>query len=189
MTVGIGEGTPMAPCIILAWGRFGNRLPISTNTWLSHPPPRPVLPFARPSYLVPFFFVPPPSPSPALFSMSADADRLTRRQRKEEPVLSGERGTKLRVCNHTVLFPIKMQLIVDTSRGENCWLCAAGLLRAAQQQQQQHKKQPSSDPKVQANSRSVKMWAAGTQFWAKRHSQRIRFRLVERWEENNRCYV
>lgn len=38
--LGLVRGTPMAPCIILAWGRFGNRLPISTSsTWLSHPPP------------------------------------------------------------------------------------------------------------------------------------------------------
>lgn len=38
--LGLAWGTPMAPCIILAWGRFGNRLPISTSTWLSHPSPR-----------------------------------------------------------------------------------------------------------------------------------------------------
>lgn len=37
--LGLAWGTPMAPCIILAWGRFGNRLPISTSTWLSHPSP------------------------------------------------------------------------------------------------------------------------------------------------------
>lgn len=60
-------GTPMAPCIILAWGRFGNRLPISTNTWLSHPPaPPPPLPPAFPASAGPptwfLVFVRPPSP-------------------------------------------------------------------------------------------------------------------------------
>lgn len=187
MTVGIGGDTygPMHyPGMRSLW-----QSPANFHQHLAFPSPSSPSPPLRQALLPgSFFFVPPPSPSPAPFSVSADADRLTGRQRKEEPVLSGEHGTKLRVCNHTVLFPIKMQLIVDTSRGENCWLCTAELLSAVQQQQQ-HKKQPSSDPKVQANSTSVKMWAAGTQFRAKRHSQTIRSRLVERWEENNRCYV
>lgn len=44
---------------------------------------------------------------------------INRKAEKKESVLSSEYGTKLKVCNHFVWFPIKMELIVDTSRGEN----------------------------------------------------------------------
>lgn len=42
-------------------------------------------------------------------------------QQKEEKksVLFAEYATKLKACNHTALFPIMMELIVDTSGGEN----------------------------------------------------------------------
>ena len=55
MRVGIGFGTPMVPCIILAWGRFGNRLPISASTWPSQPPSQALLPVSS----VPFYFTSP----------------------------------------------------------------------------------------------------------------------------------
>lgn len=83
-------GTPMAPCIILAWGRFGNRLPISTNTWLSHPPappppfPPPLHPLQQallPGSLFLFLLPPPKSCSPSL-SVSDHADRLSRGRRR-----------------------------------------------------------------------------------------------------------
>lgn len=139
--LGLG-GTPMAPCIILAWGRFGNRLPISTNTWLSHPPApppplRPPLPcFSRPSYLVPCFCSSslPQNPAPLL---SRCLTMLTACQEEGEGEntrihihtqgcgcvqRARRRHSKFRVCNHVALFPIRKQLIVDTSRGGNCWL-------------------------------------------------------------------
>lgn len=136
-------GTPMAPCIILAWGRFGNRLPISTNTWLSHPPaPPPPLPSPFPASAGPptwfLVFVPPPSPKILLpFSLGVwPCWPLVERKEKGENThmhihtqgcgcvqrARRRRRTKFRVCNHVALFPIRKQLIVDTSRGENCWL-------------------------------------------------------------------
>lgn len=41
------------------------------------------------------------------------------RNRKKKSAVSSECGTKLKMCNHTVLFPIMKEVIVDTSRGEN----------------------------------------------------------------------
>lgn len=53
-------------------------------------------------------------------------------------VLSSEYGTKLKVCNHPVLFPIMMELIADTSRGENVFDSA--LLVQLQTEQWKHPK-------------------------------------------------
>lgn len=44
-------------------------------------------------------------------------NRTTKRRIKS--VLFAEYATKLKACNHTALFPIMMELIVDTSWGEN----------------------------------------------------------------------
>lgn len=44
-------------------------------------------------------------------------NRTTKRRKKS--VLFAEYATKLKACNHTALFPIMMELIVDTSGGEN----------------------------------------------------------------------
>lgn len=84
-------------------------------------------PFIMPSYLVPFS---PPTPPPlskktkkknplcACYCPRMETiNRTTKRRIKS--VLFAEYATKLKACNHTALFPIMMELIVDTSWGEN----------------------------------------------------------------------
>ena len=108
----------MAPCIILAWGRFGNRLPISTSTWLSQPPSSPS---PGPPTWFPFFFLPflPPPPSPKSCPPVIVPGRWPLMERegekRERCELSSEseRGTKLKVCNHT--------RIVSHHDRADCW--------------------------------------------------------------------
>lgn len=145
----------MAPCIILAWGRFGNRLPISTSTWLSHPPP----PSPGPPTWFPFSPPTPPPFPPNLARLLLSQDGEKERQKKIFTVQWV--WQRLKVCNHAVLFLIMIRLIVDTSRGENVLDCVGVV-------EERTVKIP-KDQKPQNNSMSntVKIWAGGVWFGPK----------------------
>lgn len=121
--LGLAWGTPMAPCIILAWGRFGNRLPISTSTWLSHPSPlhHALLPGSLfSSYTSSSLKKNQKKTKPLCACYCSRMETINRTtKRRIKSVLFAEYATKLKACNHTALFPIMMELIVDTSWGEN----------------------------------------------------------------------
>lgn len=83
------------------------------------------LPFNGPSYLAPLFFN---LPLQNLLSSSCPRMMSIARGKKRNSVMSS--GAKLKACGH-VLFSIKMELIVDTSRGEMslnlcCWFIYNG---------------------------------------------------------------
>lgn len=94
-------GTPMAQCIILAWGRFGNRLPISTNTWLYHPPP------SFQALLPAFFFrpLPPQTLVPGCWP-------LTEGGQGGSKAIWSTQSHKVEVCNHVLFFH---------QTGTDCW--------------------------------------------------------------------
>lgn len=83
-------------------------------------------PFIMPSYLVPFS---PPTPPPPLSKKQKNpcvpvivpgwGPLIEQQKEEKKSVLFAEYATKLKACNHAALFPIMMELIVDTSGGEN----------------------------------------------------------------------
>lgn len=107
--LGLAWGTPMAPCIILAWGRFGNRLPISTSTWLSQPL-HPHSPSPGPPTWFPFLLL------PLQTLLACYCPRMATINREKKIIC-----TVHRLSTHTVLFSIMMEQIVDTSKGENAF--------------------------------------------------------------------
>lgn len=149
--LGLALGTPMAPCIILAWGRFGNRLPISTSTWLSHPPPSPGPPTWFSFLLLHLLLL--------QTRHACYFPRMATINRKKKKICTVQRvWQELKMCNHTVLFPTTMGLIVDTSRGENVF--HSGVLVETK------------------NPQNIYVWCCeNTSYWcavwAKRHSGKV----------------
>lgn len=87
---------------------------------------------------------------------------INRKKKKEKKsVPSSEYGTKLKVCNHPVLSPIKMELIVDTSRGENIFDSALLVYLELWKIPKDQK------PQTNNMSNAVKIWAAGVPFGPK----------------------